>query len=202
MLGPEELANSDKRILGVVPNYKTVPDSSAPYSPITTKQKFYIARHDSFDLPMFGLAGMFAGLSHASNQYPSWGQGAAGYGRRYAAAMADQAIGNYLTEAVLPMALHQDPRYFRLGHGSAAKRVGYALSRVLVNRNDQGSNVFNASEILGTAMTVGIASAYYPAEQRHPGDMGVRMGTQVAFDALSGVAKEYWPDLRKRFFKK
>ncbi|MCC6590979.1 MAG: hypothetical protein IT168_30105 [Bryobacterales bacterium] len=188
--------------MGVLPNYKTVPDSSAPYAPIRSRQKLFIAFHDSFDMPMFGVAGVYAGIAQLSDQYPAWGQGLGGYARRYGAAMADQAIGNYMTEAILPIALHHDPRYFRLGQGSAFRRVTHAVSWVIVNRNDKGRLMFNAPEILGTAGTVGIASLYYPSADRNLHQMSVRFGTQVAFDAGSSALKEYWPDIRKKLFHK
>lgn len=84
-VSPENLSTGDKRIMGVLPNYKTVPDSSVPYAPITSRQKLFIAFHDSFDIPMFGVAGVYAGIAQLSNQYPTWGQGVAGYAKRYGA---------------------------------------------------------------------------------------------------------------------
>ena len=201
-VSPENLPAGDKRIMGVLPNYKTVPDSSVPYAPITSRQKLFIAFHDSFDMPMFGVAGVYAAIAQLSDQYPTWGQGLGGYAKRYGAAMADQAIGNYMTEAILPIAFHHDPRYFRLGQGGPFRRVTHAMSWVIVNRNDKGHLFFNAPEIAGTAATVGIASLYYPSADRNLHQMSVRFGTQVAFDAGSSVLKEYWPDIRKKIFHK
>src|SRR5205823_15106825 len=48
-------AKPDKRLFGVLPNYRTV-DASIPFSPLMARQKLSIARHDSFDWPTFGLA--------------------------------------------------------------------------------------------------------------------------------------------------
>ena len=61
------------------------------------------------------MAGIFAGLSLAQNQYRSFGTGALGFGKYYAGAFADQAIGNFMTEGLFPIVLHQDPRYFVKG---------------------------------------------------------------------------------------
>lgn len=44
----------DKRIFGVLPNYRTA-NETAVYTPITTKQKLTIAAKDSFDYPLVGL---------------------------------------------------------------------------------------------------------------------------------------------------
>jgi len=46
--GPGETRRSDKRIFGVLPNYRTV-ESSSPFQPLTARQKLGIAAKDSFD---------------------------------------------------------------------------------------------------------------------------------------------------------
>ena len=48
------------------------------------------------------LAGFYAGIAQWQNDYPTWRLGGLGYAKRFGAAYADQAIGNYLTEAILP----------------------------------------------------------------------------------------------------
>jgi hypothetical protein len=41
-------------------------------------------------------------------------RGATGYAKRYGAQFADGTIENFMTKAILPSLLHQDPRYFQL----------------------------------------------------------------------------------------
>ena len=55
-----------------------LPDGSIPFEPITTKQKFTIARKDSLDYPSYVLAGVFALIAQANNTNPSFGQGVRG----------------------------------------------------------------------------------------------------------------------------
>src|SRR5579862_6897423 len=110
----------DKRIFGVLPNYRTA-DGSAPFMPISAKRKFYIAAKDSFDYPVYPLSAAFAGLYQLDDQNPSFGQGVKGYAKRFAASYADQAIGNMMTEAIMPALLHEDPRYFRIGAAGGSK---------------------------------------------------------------------------------
>src|SRR5258708_7109529 len=125
----------DKRIFGVLPNYRTA-DGSAPFAPITAKHKFYIASKDSFDYPVYLTSALFAGLYQLENQNPSFGQGVEGYGKRLASSYGDQAIGNLMTEAIFPSLLHEDPRYFRIGAGgvTACHPLRYPLPPVLVFR--------------------------------------------------------------------
>lgn len=189
-------AAPDKRIFGVLPNYRTV-ELSTKYEPITARHKFYIARRDSFDYPVFFIAGFFAAVGHLENSNPDFGQGLKGYGKRYAASFGDQVIGNYLTEAVLPAALHQDPRYFRLGTGSFGTRLRYALTRVLITRTDSGRATFNWSEVAGNSAAVAISNLYYP-QSRTAGENIEKLGMQIGLDSISNLLKEFWPDVKRR----
>ena len=190
----------DKRVFGVLPNYRTANDTGV-YTPISTKQKFIIASKDSFDYPLVLLAGAIAGLGQLTDQNPSFGQGMAGYARRLGTGYADQAIGNMMTEAVFPMFLHEDPRYFRRGYGSKWSRTWYAATRVFVNRTDQGDWRFNYSEVLGNAAAVAISNAYEP-DGRNAVDNVTKLAEQIGIDSVSQVLKEFWPDIKHRLFKR
>ena len=193
----------DKRIFGVLPNYRTA-DGSVPFTPITAKRKFYIASKDSFDYPVYLTSALFAGLYQLENQNPSFGQGVKGYAKRLASSYGDQAIGNMMTEAIFPSLLHEDPRYFRLGAsgGTAWHRVGYALTRVFVVRTDKGKSDFNYSEWLGNGTAVAISNLYYPSDTHNVSDNVEKLGIAVATDAFSQVLKEFWPDIKHKLFTK
>jgi hypothetical protein len=190
----------DKRVLGVLPNYRTA-NETAIYTPITAQQKLIIGAKDSFDYPLVMLAGVIAGFGQLTNQNPSFGQGLAGYGRRLGTSYADQAIGNMMTEAMYPSLLHEDPRYFRRGHGSIGSRTWYALTRVMVTRTDSGGRRFNFSEWMGNATAVAISNSYYP-DNRTAAANASKLCQQVGTDALSQVLKEFWPDIKQKFFHK
>jgi hypothetical protein len=195
-------APPDKRVLGVLPNYRTVNETGV-YTPITARQKLIIASKDSFDYPLVLLGGAFAGISQLSNSDPSYGQGVKGYAKRLAANYADQAIGNMMTEGFFASWLHEDPRYRRLGasRGTAKYRVWYAASRVFVTRTDSGGTRFNYSEWLGNSTAVAISNAYHP-DERDWNDNATKLLTQCGTDALSQVIKEFWPDIKHKLFHK
>ena len=189
----------DKRIFGVLPNYRTV-NGSAPFAPLTAKQKLTIATKDTIDGPSYILAGAFAGLYQLENQNPSFGQGLKGYARRYGSAIADQDLGNYMTEGFIPILLREDPRYFLRGTGSIKSRILYAATRVIIAKTDKGVSTFNGGEFLGNGITAAVGNAYYPDEVGFSPTM-VRMFTQIGTDAFSNVLKELWPDVKKKFIK-
>jgi hypothetical protein len=190
----------DKRIFGVLPNYRTA-EASIPFAPLTARQKMTIACKDSFDGPVYPTAAAFAALYQLENQNPSFGQGMSGYDRRFAAAYGDQMIGNMMTEGIVPSLLHQDPRYFRLGQGSGWSRARYALTRIFVARTDSGRNTFNFAEWGGNAAAVALSNAWYP-DTRTVSDNVQKLLIQCATDAFSQVLKEFWPDVKRHFKKK
>lgn len=192
----------DKRIFGVLPNYRTA-DGNVLFQPITARQKYGIGLRDSFDKPVYLLAGFYAGINQLTNSNPSFGQGMKGYGRRYIRSLGDAAVGNLMTEAVVPSLLREDPRYFLHGPNgeSVGHRVWYALTRVMVTRTDAGGSRFNFSEFLGNAGAVAISNLYY-AESRTTVSNVKRLGLQIGTDAFANVLKELWPDVKARLFRK
>lgn len=194
--GPAEKQEVDRRILDVLPNYRTVNPMDV-YEPLTTRQKFTIAMKYTFDWPNYIVSGAFAGLYQFQNENPSFGQGLKGYAHRYGTSYIDQSIENLMTEAALPALLHEDPRYFRKVNGSSKSRTWYALTRVLVTRTDADGRRFNFSEVLGTGVMASVGNAYYP-ENRGAVDTLERMSMQIGADSLSNVLKEFWPDVKRR----
>jgi hypothetical protein len=192
------------RIFGVIPNYKTVEDEKREPTSLTAGEKFKLGLRDSFDPYAYPAAGIFAGIAMAQNQTKSFGQGAAGFGRYYGTAFADQTIGNMMSESVFPVMLHQDPRYFPMSKagGGFWRRVRYSVSREWITRTDSGKNAFNYSELGGNAVATAISNAYYPSENRTASNNAYKWGQQIALDAFFNVLKEFWPDMRHRLFGK
>jgi hypothetical protein len=189
-----------KRIFWIIPNYRTSP-SIVDFEPLSVGQKFKVASEDAFDPGTFALAGIFAGEGQLNNSNKSFGQGAAGFGRYYGAAYADFAIGDFMTEAVFPSLLHQDPRYFRKGTGSGWSRLGYAVSQIFITHGDSGRTQFNYSEIVGNSVAVAISNAYYK-DNRTAADGVSGLGLQLGVDMGANVLKEFWPELERKFHRK
>jgi hypothetical protein len=188
-----------KRILWVFPNYRAV-SVGTQLPALSPKEKFWLATQDSFDYSAFVSAGIIAGVSQASGSYPEFLQGSKGFGRYYWHAVADQTVGNYMTEAIVPSLTREDPRYYTLGRGGLFKRTGYAVSRLLITRTDSGNRTFNISEIVGNGAGAGISDAYYPSRERTWTKTGQKWGTQIALDGAFNILKEFWPDINQGIF--
>ncbi len=197
----KDTGTSKDRILWTLPNFLTVEDAEN-IPPLTSGQKFKVVGRSLIDPSEFVLIGFVAGLGQASNSDPSYGQGAQGYGKRYATAYGDNAIENFMASAALPSLLHQDPRYYELGHGGFLKRAGHAISRVVLTRSDSGQKQFNYSEVFGSGIAAAISTySYHPAGDKNFSTVVSVWGTQIGWDVGTYMIKEFWPDLRRRHHK-
>lgn len=188
-----------KRILFIVPNFRSVSaDQQLP--PETAKEKFKTAALESFDYSAIIFAAGQAGVAQAQDSYPEFRQGAAGYGRYFWHTFADSTDENLWVQAILPVALHQDSRYYTLGHGGIIKRGAYAFTRVLVTRTDGGNRAPNYSEVVGAGTASGISAAYYPSVYQTWTKVGQRWLTNVIIDGAVFSMNEFWPDINNAVF--
>lgn len=205
---------SKDRLFFALPNFLTL-ENAGQVPPLTAKQKFAVVARGSFDYVQYPWYGFLSGISQWEDSEPGYGQGAEGYAKRFGAAFADGTIENFFTGAILPSALHQDPRYFQMGHGSFMHRTIYAVSRNLITRTDSGKNTFNYSEVFGGALSAAISTyTYHPkshvfstpnppyyrfvASDRTLDNTLSVWGTQYGYDTLTLVIKEFWPDIRRK----
>lgn len=195
--GAAELrAQEHQRILGVMPNFNTSNVQDA--EPLTPEQKFDLAVKSALDPFTFAVAGLDAALSQAQNDFPQYGQGVAGYGKRFGASYADSVDGTLLGNAVFPVLLKQDPRYFRKGTGSFGSRLWYAISSTHKCKDDSGKWAPNYSNVLGNIAAGGIANLYYPPAERGTGLTFERAATVTAEGAIGAVFIEFWPDISRK----
>ena len=188
-----------KRVLGIVPNFSSV-SANTKLPPQTAKQKLTLAARNSFDYSSFLVAGIQAGISMNGDSYPEFHQGAAGYARYYWHTLADTADENFMVGGLGPIVFRQDNRFYTLGHGGFRKRTFYAVTRVLITRQDDGDKMFNFSEVVGSGAAAGIATLYYPTKYRTWTKVGQKWLTSDLIDCFNFFWKEYWPDVNQRVF--
>jgi hypothetical protein len=195
---PQSSSKSSDRIFGVVPAYNITDAQNAP--PLTPKQKFGLfakATLDPFPVVVYVLQ---AGVSQASDSHAGYGQGLGGYGKRFGAALLDGTSARLFGTFAFPSLMHQDPRYFRKGEGSAWSRVGYSMSRGFVTRADSGKTQPNWSNILGKFAGAGLSNLYYPSADRGANLTLTRVAISLSYQTLGNFAIEFWPEIHKKVF--
>jgi len=195
---PQPKAKTNDRVFFMMPNFLTL-EQAGHVPPLTPAQKFKLTAQGTFDPFTFGLYAVTAGIAQAENSEPSFGQGAEGYAKRYGIRLADGVIENFMAHAVFTSFLHQDPRYYQLGKGRFMHRLGYAVSRIVITHSDSGATQFNFSEILGSGSAATLSTyTYHPQIEHNFGDVANVWVTQIGYDALGFVLKEFWPDMRRK----
>jgi hypothetical protein len=188
-----------KRILGIIPNFRSV-SANQKLPPETAKEEFKTAALESFDYSAVTFAAGQAAVAQAQDSFPEFHQGAAGYGRYFWHTFADQTDENLWVQGIFPVVLHQDSRYYTLGHGGFIKRGAYSFTRVLITRTDDGDRTPNYSEVVGAGVASSISAAYYPSVYQTWTKIGQRWLTNVIIDGVTFSVKEFWPDVNNAVF--
>jgi len=176
------------RTLFLFPGYDTVPDYRTAVPPLQPRQKFALAYRTTFDPSLLVRAAITTSFDEAAGMGPSYGDGAGAVAKLYAYNATNLASMFFFTDGLLPVAFHQDPRYFRKGSGSVKSRIGWALRSEVVAFNDRGRPVPNYSQTLGFGMSAALSNAYLPRRNVSLGktceSIGIKEGVQFGFNLV------------------
>lgn len=169
------------------------------YAPLSPHCKFNLFLRQTYSPYTFVSAGFQATLAQANDQWPHYGGGMAGYGKRFGATLADTESRRFIQTFALSTILHQDPRYFPSEKNKLLARAWYAASRVIIGRSDDGRSSFNSPEFLGTLFASSLQNAYYPRHDRNFADTIGRFGAALSSDAATYLLREFTPDIKRIF---
>jgi hypothetical protein len=215
-----ERKEQSQRVLGVVPFFGVTSRQNAP--PLTTREKFHLFYKSAFDPAAVSIVGVQAALSQAENEFPAYGQGAQGFGKRFGASLADEVSSGFWSNFFYPVLLKQDPRYFRLGEGSIKYRIYYAVKQEFVCHTDRGGRQFNFSNVLGASTSGALSNLYYPGRTLirtipatpttpaipvYENDRGAvltlsRSAIALGYGTIGGLFDEFWPDIHHALLHK
>jgi len=162
------------------------------------KDKFWLFIDDSLDPVTFLSAGFDAGMDQTSNRDPSYGQGAAGYAKRFGSDLADRVSSKFWKDFAYPSMFFEDPRYYPLGQGPTKKRLLHAARHLFVAHRSDGTHMFNYSEWLGTTTAVLLSDLHHPGNDRGGWATTRQVGYRFAWDIGFDVLREFWPDIARK----
>jgi hypothetical protein len=190
-----------QRTLGVLPAFNI--SYRADAVSLTAGQKMKLSFRSATDPVAFGIAFIVAGYHEALDDDTGFGWGIEGYGKRSGAAYLDAFDGAIIGNGILPAILHQDPRYFRLGHGSVKHRLLYALATNVICKHDNTHKWEPSySNVGGNIISGAISNLYYPSSNSGIGQTFTNGLTVTAEGGLGSVFQEFWPDISRKFFHK
>jgi hypothetical protein len=179
-----------------------IPDAPSAYIPLSRHCKFTLVLRQTYSPYTFASAAFDSTWGQLWGQWPQYGGGMQGWGKRMGATLADVESRRFIQNFVLASLLHEDPRYFYSGKSGLVPRAWYAATRVLVTRDDYGRDVFNQSEFLGVSLTSALQNAYYPRPDRTFDGTLNRLVETLSGDATTNILHEFTPDLKRLFHKR
>ena len=184
------------RVAGVVPAFNAEDDVNAPK--LSDSEKFHLFTRtvkDPFNLIMPGVNALILSSSGSSSGY---GGGFGGLAKRYGASVADSISGNFFRLYAYPSLLHEDPRYFRAGHGSVWQRTRHVFGATIRTRKDDRTFRFNWSKLLASVSSSALSNAYYPPENRGTKLTASRIGLSYLGEVGMNGLKEFWTDIVRK----
>jgi len=166
---------------------------------LSASDKFHTFVESSSDPINYVGAAWDAGNAQLAHDDRAFGLGAAGYGKRFGAAVTDNAVGDFFGIYLYPSLFRQDPRYYRLGaECSGTARLGHALAHRFVTRGDSGKQMPNYSQWFTYASTKALSNLYHPGNPRGFGPTAGREGFSLASDMGWDVLREFFPEISRK----
>jgi hypothetical protein len=170
-----------------------------PLCSFSVKHNFNLFVEQTAAPATFAKASFFAAVSQAENNDARFGQEAGGYGKRFGAALADQASFRFFKTFVYPSIFSEDPRYYRLGRGTAGERLLHAIVHSVLGYHADGTRMFNFSEWLGPASAAVLGNTYHPGNRRGFGPVAGAVAANIGNDIGADTVREFWPEIARRF---
>jgi len=194
----EQIKEQEKqRTVGVLPQFNVSYRSDAVS--MTAAQKMRLSFRSATDPVAFAVAFVAAGYHEAMDDDKGFGWGIEGYGKRSGAAYLDSFDGNIIGNGILPSILHQDPRYFRLGHGSVTHRLLYSLATNVICKHDNtGKWEPSYSNVGGNIISGAISNLYYPSTNSGVSQAFTNGFMVTAEGGIGSLFDEFWPDVSRK----
>ena len=191
-----------KRILGFMPNYRSVSAGAKPHPP-GWKYNFTIATHQAFDYSSFIFLGITSLSAEGINSHPVLGKGVGGAWAYTWRGFLDKTDGTYLGAWFLPSLLHEDTRFYPLGTGhSIPIRALYVISRQGVTRTYGGRQTPNIAGLGGKVLTQIISREYYPTGATSFSTLATKFAYSAMRDIGFSSIREFYPDVAAHYIRK
>jgi len=174
------------------------PDLATDKGQLDSWDKFRLAANESVSVATIGGVLLGAAYNQATDYPSGYGQGGAGFGKRFGSGMArassDFMFGTFLFASLF----HEDPRFYVKKDLSFKQAVTYSLVRVFVTRSDSGEQVVNLAGLLGPLAGETLANTYWPQQNRSVGDTLTRYVCDEGWKFGGNLMRQYWPQVNRR----
>jgi hypothetical protein len=190
-----------QRILGFMPNFRSVSGGSRPHPP-GWKYNFTVATRQATDYSTFIFLGLTSLTAEGINEHPALGKGVDGFWNYTWRGFLDKTDGTYLAAWFLPSLIHEDTRFYALGQGhSILVRELYVISREGVARTYGGHQTPNIAGLGGKILTQVVSRQYYPKSATTFPVLAEKFGYSAMRDVIFQSIREFYPDAAAHFIR-
>lgn len=190
-----------QRILGFMPNFRSVSAGSKPHPP-GWKYNFKVATRQATDYSSFIFLGLTSLTAEGMNEHPSLGKGADGFYAYTWRGFLDKTDGTYLAAWLMPSLLHEDTRYYAMGNEhSIPIRALYVISRQGVARTYGGRQTPNIAGLGAKVLTQVVSRNYYPTSATTFPVLAEKFGYSAMRDVIFSSIREFYPDIAAHFVR-
>ena len=191
-----------QRILGFMPNFRSVSAGSQPHPP-GWKYNFKIATRQATDYSSFIFLGLTSLSAEGIDEHPVLGKGMDGFYAYAWRGFLDKTDGTYISAWFLPSLLHEDTRYYALGsERSIPIRALYVISRQGVTRTYGGRQTPNIAGLGGKVLTQLVSRTYYPTGATSFSVLATKFGYSAMRDVAFTSIREFYPEIAAHYIKK
>ena len=176
--------------------YRLFLDNTDP-TPLTVRQKGYLAFHDVID--PFNILTIVAqsAISVGADAHSAYGPGFRGFGINVGDSFLQDATGEVIGTFAVCSLFHEDPRYHRLPSGTPLRRLGHAIAHTVVSQHDDGTPMVNFENLIVYPASAEISNLYVPGVHGNGPSTVERIVTGLATEPIGNIITEFLPEFAK-----
>jgi hypothetical protein len=194
-VGERYLNSVDAGYLGVSGKWDVTVAPGEHPTPFSSADKIKYAGIEEFSPFTVFDAAWSAGYEQLRDGVPHYGTDKGAYGERLGAAAFRQGTYRLFGDGVFPALTHEDPRYYRVAHGSIWHRGTHSVLQVVESHRDDGAVGLNYSTFAGEVVANTLPLPFYPARDVTASKVATGIGFSLLDDAALKLAREFLPDL-------
>jgi hypothetical protein len=169
-----------------------------PIKPLTPRQKAILAGRGVIE--PFNLITIVAssGISVAANAHNAYGPGLKGWGRQTGYSLAEDVQGEATGTWIIPVLVHEDPRYHRLPGHPVSQRIWHAIGHTVLSQHDDGRIMPNYATLINYPLSAVIDDTYVLGISTSVSSTAKRVAVGYATDPVGAIVAEFLPDVAKR----
>jgi hypothetical protein len=178
-----------------------VSSAQAPYRMISGKERVLWAVVGTFGPQSLLVGTLTAGIGTARNEPEEYGPHWDGFAKRYGMRFTGVAASNTI-EAGLGAIWGEDPRYIRNQNLPFKRRIGNVFLLSFAAHNRQGKLMPAYARYIAIPGNNFLSNTWRVSSDATTGDALSRTGYGVLSKIAGNAWNEFWPDVKRRVFKK